>query len=46
MMAERDKALAAGDVKRFQELTTEIAKLPMPGVAALTQKDIDRYGRK
>lgn len=46
MTTERNEALAAGDIKRFQELTTAIANLPMPGVAPLTQKDIDRYARR
>ncbi len=43
LMARRDAALKAGDIPSFQRLTTEIAALPMKGVAPLTQKDIDRY---
>lgn len=43
LMAERDKALAAGDIARFQALTKQIAALPMKGIAPLTKTDIMRY---
>ena len=43
LMAERDAALAAGDRATFQALTTQIAQLPLKGVAPLTTRDIDRY---
>ena len=43
LMARRDAALAAGNIAEFQRLTTEIAALPLPGVAPLTQRDMDRY---
>lgn len=43
LMTERDSALAAGDFARFNELTKQIAALPLKGVPALTQQDIDRY---
>jgi hypothetical protein len=43
MMTRRDAALKAGDIALFQSLTTQIAALPLAGVPALTQKDIDRY---
>lgn len=43
LMARRDAALKAGDIATFQRLTAEIAALPMQGVPALTDKDIDRY---
>jgi hypothetical protein len=46
LMAKRDEALRNGDTAAFQALTKQIAELPMPGVAPLTQKDIDRYNRK
>lgn len=46
LMAERQKALAAGDIARFQELNRKIAALPMRGVPALTAKDIARYAAK
>ena len=46
LMARRDAALAAGDIAEFQRLTSEIAALPMKGVATLTQKDVARYTRK
>ena len=43
LMAERDKAVAAGDWQRMNELTKQIADLPMAGIKPLTQADIDRY---
>ena len=43
LMTRRDAALAAGDHATFQALTLELTRLPMQGVPALTQKDIDRY---
>jgi hypothetical protein len=46
LMDERTKAIAAGNWQRMNELTKQIAELPMPGVAPLTQKDIDRYVAK
>jgi N-formylglutamate amidohydrolase len=46
LMAERDKALAAGDLARFQDLTRRIAALPMRGVRPLTTKDIQRYNAR
>lgn len=46
LMAERDAALAAGDVARFQELTKRIAELPLPGVKPLTRRDIERFINK
>lgn len=46
LMAERDAALAAGDIARFQALTTEIARLPMNGVPELTPKDIERWNKR
>lgn len=46
LMAQRDAALAAGDIARFQALTTELARLPMKGVPALTAKDIQRYAHR
>jgi len=45
LMARRDAALAARDIAEFQRLTVEIANLPMPGVPALTAKDLARYHR-
>lgn len=43
LMTERDAALKAGDVARFQALTVQIAALPLKGVKPLTQRDIQRY---
>jgi hypothetical protein len=43
LMTRRDAALKAGDIALFQSLTVQIAALPLAGVPALTQKDIDRY---
>lgn len=43
LMAERDKAVAAGDWQRMNELTAQIAALPMAGVAPLTVRDINKY---
>lgn len=42
-MVQRDQALAAGDIALFQALTLRIAQLPLGGVKALSQRDIDRY---
>lgn len=46
LMAQRDAALAAGDIAQFQALTTQIAALPMPGVPELTAKDIARWNQR
>lgn len=46
LMAQRDAALAAGDHAAFQALTTQIARLPMPGVPDLTPQDIARYATR
>ena len=46
LMTERDKALAAGDIKMFQELTTRLAALPMKGVPPLTAASIKRWNEK
>jgi len=46
LMTRRDAALAAGDIAQFQALTTQIAGLPMPGVAPLTAKDIERWNKR
>lgn len=43
LMTRRNAALKAGDIATFQRLTADIAALPLKGVPALTQKDIDRY---
>ena len=43
LMAERQDAVVAGDWARMNALTKRIADLPMPGVPALTQRDIDKY---
>jgi hypothetical protein len=43
LMAERDKALATGDIAKFQELTVRIAALPMKGIPDLTARDIQKY---
>ncbi len=43
LMTRRDAALAAGDLATFQELTRQIAALPLKGVPELTPKDIQRY---
>lgn len=45
LMAERDAALAAGNLARFHELTRQIAALPLKGVPKLTPKDIDRWNK-
>lgn len=45
LMTRRDAALAAGDHATFQRLTTEIANLPLKGVAPLTKKDIAKYAK-
>ena len=45
LMAERQVAVAAGDWARMNELTRQLAALPMAGVPPLTQKDIDRYAK-
>lgn len=46
LMTERDAALAAGDMARFQALTTELSKLPMKGVPELTPSDITRWNKR
>lgn len=47
LIAERNAALAAGDIARFQAITLQIALMPMTGVRPLTQRDIDKYvGKK
>lgn len=43
LMAQRDAALAAGNIALYQSLTVQIAALPMKGVAAPTAKSIARY---
>lgn len=43
LMDARQRALAAGDLATFQQLTIQIAALPLPGLPALTPADIARY---
>ncbi len=43
LMTERDAALAAKDFARYNELTRQIADLPLKGVPKLTKPDVDRY---
>ena len=43
LMDQRQAALAAGDIATFQALTTQIAALPLKGVAPLTAKDIAKW---
>jgi len=46
LMAQRDAALAAQDFALYQDLTRQIAALPMAGVPALTPQDIAKYVQK
>ncbi len=46
LMKQRDAALAARNISLFQSLTTEIAKLPMKGIAPLRQSDIDKWNKR
>lgn len=46
LMTERDAALKARDLPKFQALTRQIADLPMKGIRPLTEKDMARYARK
>ena len=46
LMEERAKAMAAGDMKTANDITTQLAKLPMKGVAPLTANDIAKWNAK
>lgn len=46
LMQERAVAMAAGDLKKANEITTKLAALPMKGVPSLTAKSIAKWNAR
>lgn len=46
LMSKRAVAMAAGDWKTANDITTALSRLPMKGVPALTAKDIAKWNAK